>query len=90
MEKEIEVKYKKGFPTQKCIRELIVAFWGETLFAPRISSYGFNGSLIWDRPGVNEKIDSFASFLNESGVEVKDYHLYDSPRTGQLFLQKKN
>lgn len=86
---EIKIKYIKGYPTIKCITELILSFWGDTSHRPRISSYGFDGKLIWDRRGVNERIDDFALYLTEAGVEVKDYQLYNSPSTGCLQLKKQ-
>ncbi len=86
---KIEIKYRKGFPTEKCVKELIIEFFGDSLYAPRISSYGFSGKLIWDRVFINDRIDDFAAFLNENGAKVKDYRLYDSPTIGSLDFEKK-
>ena len=84
----MNIKYIKGYPTQKCVQELISSFWGNSV-APRISSYGFNGKLIWDRSSINSRIDDFAAFLNENGAPVKDYRLYDSPSVGMLTFEEK-
>ncbi len=86
---EIIVKYRKGLPTEKCMNELIHGFWGSYLHCPRVpDSYKYNACLIWDRKGINEKIDSFCEYLTDNGVKVKDYDLYNSPSVGHLRLEK--
>lgn len=86
--KEVTVKYRKGLPTEKCLNELIDAFFIKGN-KPRVpQSYKFSGHIIWDRGGINEKIPSFVDFITDNAIEVKDYHLYDSPSVGHIYIRK--
>ena len=90
---EIKVKYIKGIPTKKCIRELIKEFFGEIhSYKIRPSSYSWEGEsvyLTWSRDEINERIDEFAGYLTEHGIEVGTLRLYKSPMTGGLQIKNK-
>ena len=87
----IKVKYRNGLPTEKSMKELIKAFWTETLYAPRINaSYKYTSAIIWDKNGVNEKIPEFIGFLKSNGIGVQGYQLYNSPSMGHITLKKIN
>lgn len=86
----IVVKYRNGLPTEKSMKELIKSFWTDTLYAPRINaSYKYTCAIIWDRRGINERVPDFVSFLNENGIGVTGYQLYNSPSMGHISLKKR-
>jgi hypothetical protein len=86
-----EIKYRNGLPTGKCIRELILEFWGDTTYAPYINAaYQYTGGLIWQRKGVNERVVEFIKFLTERGITVKGHRIYESPTTGAIWILNKN
>lgn len=85
---EIKVKYRNGLPTEKCMRELIYSFWGE-INHPRISdAYKYNGTIVWQRNGINERVDEFVGFLTDKGINIKNYSLYESMSVGHIWITK--
>lgn len=47
------------------------------------------GRVFFSRLNMNQYIDAFVGFLNEKGVEVEDYVLYDSPVNGKIIFKKR-
>ncbi len=86
---EIIVKYRKGLPTEKCMWELIYKFWGQKRYPQISQAYKYNGTIVWQQKGINEKVDEFVAFLSENGVTVKDYSLYENYTVGHIWITKK-
>jgi hypothetical protein len=83
----MKVKYRSGYPTNISMQEAIDTFFVDTFNKPRI---GFQkGVLIWERNGINERVDEFKDYLKSVGIEVERHTLRDSPRVGSIILKKK-
>lgn len=92
METEIKIKYIKGLPTLKCIRELTMQFFGEKdWWKVSTGTYwkGNGACLLWSRDGLNERMDEFAGFLKEYGIDVGELRLYESPKVGSLEIKNR-
>ena len=91
---EVKVKYINGLPTKKCINELIKEFFGDMdYYKIQPSSYSWEGSSVylrWERNSINEKIDQFAGYLSERGINVGRVRLYESPMVGSLEIKNKS
>lgn len=88
--KDMAVKYRNGYPTKSSIRQILNQFYAGDNYVPRISgAYEHNGSLIWERSAVNDKLDELVAYLKDAGVEVESYRKYESPTCGNITFKKK-
>ncbi len=89
MENKIQVKYRNGLPTEKCLMELIDLFFeGDAGIYPS-QSYKSLGTIVWQREYLNDKIDSLVSFLTDYGISIRDYCLYMKPAVGHIWITRK-
>mgnify|MGYP001614092302 CR=1 FL=1 len=83
----INVKYRNGYPTKISLQQTIDTFFNDTFNKPHIGHS--QGVLIWQRKGINERIEDFRAYLESLGVQVERCNLYESPRIGSIMLKKK-
>jgi len=88
----LEIKYRKGIPTQKSILQLTKEFFGDDYFMVyEGAGYGNPESscLIWSRRVIQARSKEFSKFLNEKGIKTANYRPYVPPTTGSIQILPK-
>lgn len=84
----VNLTYKEGYPTKKCIKALLAEF-GITHGINSMDAYGFNHSIAWSNQVINEEMLNFVDYISALGVKVSQFREYDSPMTGSITFAKQ-
>ena len=84
MTNEIEIKYRFGIPTKKCVWELLNTF-DDRMKAHPCHLYGPQSPyIVWQDNYTQSRIEQFIDWASEMGISFGKYRPYESPTVGQL------